>query len=253
MLFRTVYGPELLAIYQYITDCNPCDAPPTKNRIHRAFLMNKKSSQSIDDALAFLLSAGLISEQETGFVPSNPSRKPFRIELLRRLRQLERGERSPRHPLDPLYTLLLTRLFVESNILYIEDVHAVANQLDAVEAVGGLSKEKIRAWERVMAYLGIGHRVSGGFLCTYEPTLLIEILQDWREGQGTLQDFLEHLLGEVLPYAQISGDLVSAIKQPLLHLKTTNQIELFPMQDSPTRAYFGPPRYKGLAFGGHDA
>lgn len=250
MLFRTVYGPEIKAIYKYISDSSEL----TRDAIRRTFLMDRaQSSQSVDDALAFLLSAGLIKQKKKTFVSQSLSSTSFRIRLLERLRQLEQGLQDPHHSLDPLYMLLLTQLFIEPSALYLKDVHGAANQLDRVKEQGGLSQEKIRAWERVMSFLGLGHRVSGGFLCSYEPQLLIEILQDWGEERGILQYFLEHQLGCLLPYAQANGDLAKAVKQPLLYLQKRSCLEMFPMQDSPTKAYFGDSRYKGLTWGGNGA
>ena len=53
MLFRTVYGPELEAIYRFIAGFDKLVA---RQAIHAAFLVDVQggSKQSVDDALSFL-------------------------------------------------------------------------------------------------------------------------------------------------------------------------------------------------------
>jgi hypothetical protein len=68
---------------------------------------------------------------------------------------------------DPIYTLLLDELFVKPDCLFVADVHTRANELRQVKEVGGLSREKTQAWQRVMGFLGVGRRVAGGFQCAY--------------------------------------------------------------------------------------
>jgi hypothetical protein len=213
----------------------------------------EQSTQSVDDALSFLLSSGLLCQEGGQLKAQDLLPKPFRIKLLKVLRQLERGERPVEHVLDPLYTLLLTELFIKPDVLFVEDMHAKANKSEAVKERGGLSQEKIRSWSRVMTFLGVGYRVRKGFLCSYEPMLLIEVLQDWQKERGILQYFLEEQLGGLLPYARADGDLSIAVKQPLLDLQEKHHLALFALQDSPTRSYFGIHHYKGLAWGGEYA
>lgn len=65
MLFRTVYGPELEAIYQFIASST---TPLSRRAIHTAFIppseTAKVSTQNVDDALSFLESAQLIEEEK---------------------------------------------------------------------------------------------------------------------------------------------------------------------------------------------
>lgn len=258
MLFRTVYGPELEAIYNYIVKCNIQNVNPSKTEICTMLMLPQTegksvSEQSVEDALAFLKSAHLITE-EMGYVAYDHTPSvPFAIRVLPWLRRLEQGAVPTDHPLDPLYTCLLTELFIKPDQLFVADVHTSANRLPAVQSVGGLSQEKIRAWERVMTFLGIGQRIADGFQCVYAPTLMSMILEQWKERRGTLQSFLEDCLAWMLPYANTNGDLAQAALIPLSYLHTRGQIELFPLQDSPTRAYFGQKRYKGIAWGGNYA
>lgn len=253
MLFRTVYGPELKAIYRHIVECNVEGVHPKREDVHVAFIARQRdgdlpSTQSVDDALAFLES-GRMLEVVNGYRASESvAEAPFVVQLLRGIRRVEGGEISPEHPLDPLYTLLLTELFIRPDRLFVANLHAAANQLPAVEKAGGLSKEKVRAWKRVMTFLGVGRRLPGGFQCVYSPSLVKAILSQWEKQEGTLQFFLEDCFGRVLPYARADGGLAQAVKAPLLHLVKQEEIDLFPLQDSPTRSYFGRRRYKGIAW-----
>ncbi len=255
MLFRTVYGPELEAVYRYVVECNAEGVHPKREDVHTAFIAcqadgDLPSTQSVDDALAFLES-GRMLEEVNGYRASEPvAEAPFVVQLLRGIRCIEGGEISPEHPLDPLYTLLLTELFIRPDRLFVAGLHAAANQLPDVEKAGGLSKEKIRAWKRVMTFLGIGRRLPGGFQCLYSPSLVKAILAQWEKREDTLQSFLEDCFGHILPYARADGGLAQAVKAPLLHLVEQEEIALFPLQDSPTRSYFGRHRYKGIAWKG---
>jgi hypothetical protein len=258
MLFRTVYGPELEAIYRYVVDRNAQGICPQRAGIHAAFIPCRPdgtfpTTQNVDDALAFLKSAHLIEEANGYHTVGTMNALPFAVQVLQALRRIERKQEPPDHPVDPLYTLLLTELFVKPDRLFVQDVHAEANQVPAVEAAGGLSQEKIGAWKRVMEFLGAGRRVVGGFLCAYSPVLVASILAQWDSKEGTLQSFLQDCFDRVLPYARADGDLSQMVSAPLCYLADQGQIELFPLQDSPTRSFFGHYRYKGIAWRGtHD-
>lgn len=255
MLFRTVYGPELEAIHGYVAECNAEGTQPKREDIYNAFVVRRSdgelpSTQSIDDALVFLESAQMLEEVD-GYRACTPAAEiPFVIEVLRAMRRLERGEASPTHSLDPLYTLLLTELFIEPDRLFVADLHAEANQLQVVEESGGLSKEKIGAWKRVMTFLGVGRRLPSGFQCVYDPLLVRAILALWDRQEGTLQSFRENCFAPILPCIRADGGLAQAARSPLLYLMEQGEIDLFPLQDSPTRSYFGHRRYKGIAWKG---
>ena len=253
MLFRTVYGPELEAIYCYVTERNAQGIHPQRADIHAAFIPSRPNggfppTQNVDDALAFLKSARAV-EEVGGYRACEPTPgASFAVQVLRMMRRIERDKEPPDHPVDPLYTLLLTELFIKPDRLFVQNLHAAANQLRSVQAVGGLSKEKIQAWKRVMEFLGMGRRVVGGFLCTYRPDLVAAVLAQWGDGRGTIQSFLENCFDQVLPYARTDGGLSQAVSAPLAYLADQGWIELFPLQDSPTRPYFGHHRYRGIVW-----
>ena len=252
MLFRTVYGPELEAIYQFIATSNVQGSNPHRPDVYAAFIPRHPdgefpSTQNVDDALAFLKSARLVADDDGFHARMVESNAAFAVKLLRAVRRIETGMEKPDHPIDPLYILLLTELFIKPDRLFVRNVHAEANQLRQVREVGGLTKEKVQAWKRVMEFLGVGRRFSGGFLCAYMPGLVLAILEQWTEERGTLQSFFIDHFDQVLPYAQSNGELARAVAAPMAYLAERGQIELFPLQDSPTRPYFGPHRYRGIA------
>lgn len=253
MLFRTVYGPELEAIYSFVRERNAQSIHPNRQDVHLAFIPRRPDgsfppTQNVDDALAFLKSARMIAEESDGFHLSTKSdNSPFAVGVLQAMRRIENGVETPDHPIDPLYTLLLTELFIKPDCLYVQDVYGEANQLRAVQAAGGLSREKVQAWKRVMEFLEVGRRVAGGFLCGYSPALIEAVLGQWDNNRGVLQPFFESHFTKTLPCLRADGDLAQAVRAPLAYLAEQGQIELFPLQDSPTRPYFGPKRYRGIA------
>ena len=85
----------------------------------------------------------------------------FRLQTLHNLRQLEHGQMEATHAPDPYYTYLLNELFIKTGRQYIRDLHTEANQLESIRTAGGVSREKIQAWKRVMTYLGVGYRYKG--------------------------------------------------------------------------------------------
>jgi hypothetical protein len=252
MLFRTVYGSELEAIYQFIVTSNAAGANPQRQDIYAAFIPEHSDgklppTQNVVDALAFLKSSKLVNDGDGFRACVLDPGGPFALTLLRTMRRIERKAEQADHIIDPLYTLLLTELFVKPDCLFVKDVHAEANRLRQVKEVGGLTREKIQAWKRVMEFLGFGRRAFNGFLCTYTPELVLAIVNQWSEERGTLQSFFADHFDDVLPYAQANGELARAVAVPMTYLATQGHIELFPLQDSPTRPYFGTSRYKGIA------
>jgi len=253
MLFRTVYGPELEAVYRYVRECNARGICPQKKDLCAAFIPRRPDGtsppmQNVDDALAFLKSARLLGEGDGYRARAWMPGAPFAVQTLYALRRIEKGEEPPEHTVDPLYTLLLTKVFIQPDRLFVPDLYAEANQLRPVRAAGGLSREKIQAWKRVMEFLGVGRRVGGGFLCLYSPSLVTAVLVRWGDRSGTLQSFLEDGFDRVLPYARRDGDLARTLRIPLTYLADRGQVELFPLQDSPTRPYWGRRRYRGIAW-----
>lgn len=252
MLFRTVYGPELEAIYRFIAEANDSPSRPT---IYATFLLQRSndrpvSTQNVDDALSFLESVGLVRDAKRGgYHALGPfTDEPFRVKVLRQLRALELGLVEPVHPIDPLYGLLLTELFIRPNQLFVTDVHSEANKLRRVADVGGLSREKVQVWKRVMEFLGAGRRMLSGFMGVYSPSLVLEVLAQWPQTEGTLQSFLEEHFNRVLPFQTENGDLAHAVEQPLTYLESRGVISLTSLQDSPSKPYFGERRVKHIAY-----
>ncbi len=254
MLFRTVYGPELESIYTFITQANPS---PPRRIIQQAFLSTHRdtestSTQGIDDALAFLLATQLVRDDDGFRTTEPPDHLPFRLLVLRQLQRLSRHELEASHAVDPLYILILAELFIKPDRLFVADVHGEANKLLPVKEVGGLSKEKLQAWKRVMSYLGIGKRVGNGFQCAYEPSLLLDALDLWPDRVGPLQEFLEGHLTSFLPVVTRDGNLAQAVSQSLLRLAKQGEITLVSRQDSPVKPYFGDNRFRYVARSKHD-
>lgn len=248
MLFRTVYGPELEAVYRFIL---ASENGVSKAQAHRVFMAESIdsrsiSTQSVDDALSFLTSANLIHEKNDSYVARSLPALSFRLAVLMQARSLQLGEIEPKHPTDPLYMLLLDELFLKLNRVFVSDLHAEANRLREVKDVGGLSREKLQAWRRVMSYLGTGWRVGDGFICAYASSLLEEILDAWEYDAGPLQAFLETHLGKFLPFQTSSGDLPDSIGQSLLYLAQKGRLLLETRYDSPTPTYFGERRLRHL-------
>ena len=107
MLFSTVYGPELQAIHSYVVDCNIQGFQPEREDIQGAFIArqsdgNLPSTQSVDDALAFLESARMLEVGDGYRACTRADEGPFAVQLLQKMRSLEKGEAAPDHPVDPL-------------------------------------------------------------------------------------------------------------------------------------------------------
>jgi hypothetical protein len=252
MLFRTIYGPELEAIYLAIHQQNKLGVSPNRETIYSQFLPMSNSSisiptQNLDDALTFLRSSGLIEWQDGYRISLQESKNGFHLHLLRCLTILAENVEEPSHPLDPLFLKLLDELFILPNRLFIDDIHQEANRLKSVQALGGISREKIQAWKRVMEYLGIGFRAHNGFLCTYDPELILSIVRAWSFTQGTLQSFLEEHFSLFLPFRSRSGEIAQAAALSLIILKSSAKLDLYPLQDSPTRFYFEGQKLRGIS------
>ena len=251
MLFRTVYGPELEAIYSGIK----CSATPlSKHEIHKLFLPSyrdrrKVSTQNIDDALSYLASAKLLNETDHGYFVAE-SDLPFKLHLLRNLRKMENKELQPNHEIDPMYILILDRLFIKPNQVFIDNLHSEVNQLREIRNLGGISKEKIQAWKRVMSYLGVGYRIGNGFQCSYNPNEMMTILTSWDERSGPLQTLFEDCLSVYLPYATDEGELSDPVANSLLYLEAAGKVKLSIRHDSPARPYFGEKRLRYIQITG---
>lgn len=250
MLFRTVYGPELVAIYRYLVQAH---TPIPLQTLYEAFLLSNASTemlspQSIDDALAFLLSASLIFQKDHSYQVAKMIHLPPHLLILRQLNRLARYEIEAKHPLDPLYIQLLDEVFIKQDRLFVEKLHIEANKLRQVKDVGGLNHEKIQAWKRVMTFLGVGKRVGNGFLCVYTPELLQAILSEWEERSASLHVFLENHLNMFLPFKTCSQNLAQPVSETFLHLAERGVVALESRPDSPNRAYFGAKKFQYITY-----
>ncbi|MHB8598521.1 MAG: hypothetical protein ACYDER_17115 [Ktedonobacteraceae bacterium] len=208
------------------------------------------SSQNIDDALAFLLASQLIYENSNHFQVPFTSNIPPHLLILRQMNRLATGEIEAMHPLDPLYMMILSEVFIKPNRLFADKLHIEVNKLRQVKESGGLSQEKVQAWKRVMAYLGVGRRFGGGFQCAYAPDLLCSISDSWPEKSGALQSFFEAHLSAFLPFETASKDLALAVSEPLRYLAEQGAIILESKRDSPNRVYFDEQRYQYITWAG---
>ena len=249
MLFRTVYGAELAAIYTYIQQHTQKSGSIPSSMIYKSFVASQMESldenHHVDDALSFLTSALLIQIKDDR-VESLTNVTDFRLALLQNLRYLEIHGVEAGHPLDPYYMYLLDEIFIKTGRQYVQDLHVEVNRLQVIQAVGGVSREKVSAWKRVMTSLGIGYRVSNGFLCLYSPGLLKSIIDIWEDESDTLQGFLEKHVEKYIPTFSRIGDLTPSLQSTLQHLSSEKVIDLYQLQDSPSRAFFDTRQYKGI-------
>jgi len=253
MLFRTVYGPELAAIFNYIQKQNRQQVFPTKEMLFDSFIPRLSpdqflTSQNVEDALSFLSSAQVVEyEQGWRLTPMALSTSvPFRLLVLMQIQRISIGQIPEHHPLDPVCGQILSELFVSPDKTYIENLHQEVNRLNIVRNNGGLSKEKIQAWKRVMQFFGVGVRVQNGFLCSYTPHLIQQIVSIWEKEQGTLQEFIEEHFSRFLPCTNRNGEIAKCAANTLLWLHKHGQISLLPLQDSPTRFYFYEKKIRGV-------
>src|SRR6266700_4267276 len=201
LLFRTIYGPEIVSIYRFFELAN---GPLSRQTLYEAFMpaytgAEMPSTQNVDDAIAFLLSASIIHENGAFYRLSSTSSLSPRLLILRQMTRSMRGEIEAMHPADPLYMYILGEVFIRPNRLFASKMHTEANKLQRVKDAGGLSKEKMQSWKRFMTFLGVGRRVGSGFQCVYAPELLQEILCCWSERTDSLQSFFETHLSTFLP------------------------------------------------------
>jgi hypothetical protein len=207
-------------------------------------------TQNIDDALAFLVATGLVYEYGNFFGISFASNLSPDLLILRQMNRLARREIEAKHPLDPLYIAILDEVFIRPNRLFVDRIHIEVNKLRQAKAVGGLSQEKVQAWKRVMAFLGVGKKVGSGFQCVYAPALLRTVLHSWPEKSASLQSFFETHLTEFLPFETESKRVAQAVSEPLRYLAMRGEITLESRQDSPSKAYFGDQRFQYITHSG---
>jgi hypothetical protein len=252
MLFLTVYGPELESLFLYIHKFAHKHEKVSQEHLYSVYLphmssISKGKTKNIEDALNYLKATRLIEGDSaySSLLENEDISLPFAALLLRQFRQLEQVSLSL--PLiDHLYITLLEQLYVTSNRLWINDVHAAANQLDLAQQIGGISQEKIGAWKRVTEFLGLGYRVGNGFYCLYQPELIEVLARRWNKTEDTLQEFLEGYLQSWLPCLSARGDLALPAAHALDQLAQNGRIRLSPKQDSPSKPYFGTRYLRGI-------
>lgn len=256
MLYRTVYGPELSAIYGMIIQRG--DSGASRDEIERNFIPNVSplesiSSQSLDDALAFLSAAHLIYQVSGLWKATDPAidSTDFQLQTMFLLRQLQMGKLQCRHKADPTFMLLLEDLYAMPNKHIVHDLFVQSNRLEAVQAVGGLNREKLQGWRRVMCYLGLGIQLHGSFLFAPDTQLLMRLVKLAGIREGSLQDLVERHMCRFLPCIDSSGDLTSAVAHSFRHLHQVGYLALFTQQDTPSRPYMRE-RYRGFRVLNHE-
>ena len=233
MLFKTIYGPELHTVFNFIFS----NGSAGKELLYESFLpvINGELAPktNLDDAISFLISANLVIKNDLGKYEVEPCEN-FRLHLLENIRDIQLGRVLPRHPLDPWYLNLIDEIFVKPNRLLAFRLHQLTNATNVPEV---LSEERVNAWRRVIEYLGLGSRMNSGFLCSYDPQLIWEILLKWNQSEGSLEILLDEQISKYLPWRNKDGDISDALRIPLQILVRENFIRLEKRQDSPYRGY----------------
>lgn len=250
LLFRPVYGPELEALWSKVSHQGH---PVSKQDIYQDFLPQvldnpQPSTQNIDDALTFLVSARLLLNQGHQFT-AHPSDVPFNLILLRSLCSLANGTVEPSHPADRLYLGILDELFIRPNQLFVTDIHRTINSLRSVKDTGGLSQEKVRSWCRVMAHIGLGRRLRDSFQCIVSSSLMLAVYSQWEMREGSIQAFLEDFLVQYVPFQSEAGGLAIAVEQALLHLEVQGHLVLSSKLDSSAKPYVGDRQLRYISPG----
>ena len=252
MLFLTVYGPELESVFSYVHTYTKIQTNIAQEQIYEAYLpqtsqKSRGQTKNLEDALGFLKAAHLINGNGlySSCVSTTEALLPFPILLMRQLRLLEQNS-SQLSLIDLLYIRMLDCLFISPNQLWINDLHAAANQLDIAKQAGGVSQEKIGAWKRVMEFLGVGYRVGNGFYCLYRPELVFSIAHQWAETEGSLQDFFERHMHHWIPCLTARSEVAFSASYAMEWLAKQGSLSLFPKQDSPSRPYFGDRHLRGI-------
>lgn len=243
MLFKTVYGPELESIFEFLS----FNGAYEKEALYRFYVPINEGQPgkeaNMDDAIAFLLTAGVIERDETGKYRAMPKQTSFRLFLLRNLRDIQLNRKEVNNRLDPWYLKLVDEEFVRSDRRIIFGLHQHFNALGPPEV---MSEEKINAWKRVMEFIGIGTRLFGGFFCVYALDLVEELVEAWEEQQSSLQSFLEDGVAKYLPWQNQYEDIADALWLPLTELERQGLIKLEQRQDLPHRAYGGNRQVKWI-------
>ena len=221
--------------------------PVERDVLYRAFLPMVDgeigSRTNFDDALTFLFSGGVITKNDSGKFVAIGGNISFNVLLLLNMRNLQLGRQDPSHPMDPWYLGLIESLFIIPNLPLVFRLHQLANSLDIPEI---LSEEKINAWKRVLEFLGLGNRLSTGFLCCFKPELIWDIICLWEEDQGPVQLFLDKHFSNFLPWENEKGDIAQSLRIPLMILAREGYIQFEQKQDLPNKCYLGNENIKWI-------
>lgn len=246
VLFRTVYGPELQAVYDFVR----------KHGVVQLGLLFRWMVQqpvrgyegtNLEEAISFLFDLGLLQRDHTrpDVLTAIPTRD-LRLGILERLPVEGRPALRAQHPLDPWFRRLLAACFVLPNRPYVPRLHRTANEL---QLPAPLSEEKVNAWRRVMEFLGCGFRVGdGGFVACYSTELIASLLSGWRT-EGPLEECLEYL-EQYVPARTSSGDMAESVAAPLRELERRGWVRMVPRADFAGRAFLADRRVKWIMIGG---
>lgn len=237
MLFETVYGPELERVHAAIIAL--ANRGPVDRAAVFACLIPRGAAgerKNVQDAISFLRSAGLLQGHD---ILSAIEARPFRLALLRQIRRIQLDASAP--SLDRGYLQIVEDLFVRPNRVFRRDVHAAANTAHTL----ALTQERLAAWARVLEFIGLGHRIEGGFQCVYAPDLLREILAAHATDEEEIEVVLRDMVELYLPARTADGDAALAAWTPLSYLAEVGEIRLSRLQDSPARRY-GPQGHTHL-------
>lgn len=235
MLFKTVYGPELQSITEYIVQ----NSPVTKEKLSHIFVPSingeHRNTINLDDALAFLTSCHMIERNINGKYESTLKNSTFHVQFLACLRRIQQDQTWRNHPLDGWFLDIIEHLYIQSD----EAIHfGLHKKINALLLSEKLSEEKINAWKRVLEFAGVGRRVYSGFLCTYHPHIITKIIEIWTETEGPIQVLLEEHLNRFLPWRTKTGEISRSLSLPLEYLHSKGLIKLSMKQDLPHRSYF---------------
>ena len=243
MLFKTIYGPELESIFNFISK----HGPVKRELLYRAYLPVVQGSlgnkTNLDDAITFLISSNLVQKDISETLQVKAKGEKFKLLLLTNLRQIQEERSEAKSIMDAWFLNLLEILFIKPNQLVLFKLHQRFNDCGAPEII---SEEKVNAWRRFMEYMGAGRRVFSGFYSLYSPGLLLELIKSWPEKEGPIQLFFEEQMGKYIPWQTSEGDAASAVTTGLTYLENNKLLTLTPRQDLPYRSYLGSRKIKWI-------
>lgn len=241
MLFKTVYGPELEAIYFYLENYGPMEKGELVDSFSGVTSDSNSSSTNIEDALSFLKTSGIIvlENKEYKAYYKNLDTLGFKTKLIRHAKALKKS----RSKLDSYYINLIDTLYIKPNLLFNNNLHSKINSLGLPSIC---SEEKVNAWRRVLEYLDLGYRGYSGLIILYRFCLVNRIIDDWEEKEGPLQLFLEEHFSQYLPWSTQKGEIALALELPLMQLEEQGKISLINKQDLPYKGFLAKRKVKWI-------